>query len=218
MRIPEPTDLMIDKKQCQVYNQSLLNSYDLVEYVNLYKNYLGITSGKIVDLGSGSCNFVIALCLEFSDLTVDCYEASEEMIKLAEENIRQHNLADRIQIIKDNLLNATGNYGAVLINRVLHHIDDTEQLWKVVNDMSSNVFAIDLERPLEFSSLDRLFEVMESMFDDIYVLDTRQSFMAAYTADEVREQIKNYGYNVLSMVTNLEPDIKYSKLIIYHTK
>lgn len=218
MRTPEPTNLMTGEEQCWVYNQSLLNSYDLVEYVNLYKKYLGITSGKIVDLGSGSCNFVIALCLEFPDLKVDCYEASEAMIKLAEENIRQHALTDRIQIIKDNLLNATGNYDAVLINRVLHHIDNTEQLWKVVNDMSGNVFAVDLERPLEFSSLDRLFEIMESMFDEIYILDTRQSFMAAYTADEVREQVKNYGYNVLSIVNNPDPDIKYNKLIIYHTK
>lgn len=218
MRIPEPTNLMTNEEQCQVYNQSLLNSYDLIEYVNLYKKYLGITSGKIVDLGSGSCNFVIALCLEFPDLTVDCYEASEVMIKLAEDNIRQHNLTDRIRIIKDNLLNATGMYDAVLINRVLHHVDDTEELWKVVNDMSSNVFAVDLERPLEFSSLNGLFKVMESMFNNIYVTDTRRSFMAAYTADEVREQVKGYGYNVLSVVNNPDPAIEYSKLIIYHTK
>lgn len=218
MRIPETYHLMNDPEQCLVYNQSLINSYDLIEYVKLYKQYIGISSGKIIDLGSGSCNFVIALCLEFPELSFDCYEASDNMIKIAEENIKKHNLSHRIKIIKDDLLNASGEYDAVLINRVLHHIDDTERLWKIVNSMSNTVFAVDLERPEDILSLSPLFKLMESIFDSTYIEDTRRSFMAAYTRDEVVEQVNSYGYNVVSLVNMPDPDIKYSKLIIYHTK
>ena len=91
-RIPEDFDLMSDVEGCNLYNQSLINSYDLVDYIKLYKTYFNLRTGKIADLGSGPCNFVIALCLEFPELTFDCYENSDIMISLAEENIKKYNL------------------------------------------------------------------------------------------------------------------------------
>jgi len=217
-RIPEDYDLMTDIEGCNFYNQSLINSYDLVDYITLYKNYFNVTAGKIADLGSGPCNFVIALCLEFPDLTFDCYEMSDIMISLAEENIKNNNLSDRIKIIKGDLLSATGNYDGVLINRVLHHINDTENLWKTVKNLSDNVFVVDLERPDEISSLDNLFNLMMPMFDEKYITDTKRSFMASYTKDEVLEQTKDYNYNVISLSCGPDENIRYNKLIVHHIK
>lgn len=217
-RVPEDFSLMTDIEGCQLYNQSLINSYDLIDYINLYKMYFNITSGKIADLGSGSCNFVIALCLEFENLTFDCYENSDTMISLAKENIKNNNLTDRINIIKSDLLLAKGNYDGVLINRVLHHVNDTNQLWKTVSNLSDNVFVVDLERPNEMSSLDNLFELMRPLFDSKYITYTERSFMAAYTKDEVMEQTKDYNYNVISLSCGPDESIRYNKLIVHHTR
>lgn len=219
IRISESNALMTDEHQCNVYNQSLINSYDLIEYINFYKKYLNVTSGKILDLGSGPCNFVIALCLEFPDLMFDCYENSDAMIKLARENIEKHNLSNRINIIKGNLMDARGKYDAVLITRVLHHIEDTATLWKNVNSMSQNVFALDLERPEKIESIEGLFKVMKQMnFDDTFINDTKHSFMAAYTKEEVLDQTKDYNYSVESLTNQPMPGVTYSKLIVYQKR
>lgn len=217
-RIPEDFNLMTDVEGCKFYNESLKNSYDLTDYVNLYKKYFNIPSGHMADLGSGSCNFVIALCLEFPGLSFDCYENSDVMIELANENIKNHNLADRIKVIKNDLLFATGNYDGVLINRVLHHIDNTFLFWNTVNKLSKNVFVVDLERPDDMSSLEGLFELMKTIFDETYINDTKRSFMASYTATEVIDQVQEYGYNVESLSCGPDENIRYNKLIVYQTR
>jgi trans-aconitate methyltransferase len=217
-RISEDFNLMSDVEGCNLYNQSLINSYDLIDYVRLYKNYFNLQSGKIADLGSGPCNFVIALCLEFPELTFDCYENSDVMISLAEENIKAHNLSDRITIIKGDLLLASGKYDGVLINRVLHHIDDTTTLWKTVHALSNNVFVVDLERPENIESLADLFNLMKAYFDEKYIADTTRSFMAAYTKEEVDAQVNEYGYKVESLSSGPDKNVRYNKLIIYHTR
>lgn len=218
-RISESHHLMTDIEQCKAYNDSLVDSYDLVEYTNLYKKYLNLSSGKILDLGSGSCNFVIALCLEFPGLIFDCYEQSDTMINIAKENIEKYGLKSQINIIKDDLMNASGSYDAVLINRVLHHIENPNQLWQNISNISQNVFALDLERPDNIESLDGLFRLMEQMnFNPIFVFDTKRSFMAGYTKDEVLEQIKNYSYSIERLTNEPIPGVKYNKLAIYQKR
>jgi predicted RNA methylase len=209
---------MDDVEGCNFYNQSLVDSYDLVDYIKLYKTYFNLRTGKIADLGSGPCNFVIALCLEFPELTFDCYENSDTMITLAEENIKKYNLSDRINVIKGDLLLASGKYDGVLINRVLHHIEDTVTFWKTVNSLSNNVFVVDLERPDAIELLNGLFDLMKTMFDIKYIEDTTRSFMAAYTKDEVDIQVKEYGYNVVSLSCGPSENIRYNKLVVYHTR
>ena len=61
-RIPEP-ELMLGTVQCEVYNQEFVyDPHILEEFLETYNQHIGITKGSIIDLGSGTCNFVIALC------------------------------------------------------------------------------------------------------------------------------------------------------------
>lgn len=216
MRIPEPKALMVDPVQCEVYNSSLQDQ-EFSEYINLYKEFIGLTSGTIIDLGSGSCKFIVALSLEFPNLKFVCYEDSDAMISIAKKIIEDNNLSDRITIVKNNLMNATGTYDAVLLNRVLHHIDDTTSLWKLINRLSNKVLAVDLLRFNDTNTLDRFIQKLGLFFNKIYVIDTENSFKAAYSQDEILEQVNPYGYNV-KFVTNTFDDVFYSKVIIYHSK
>ena len=185
-RIPEP-ELMEDTVQCNNYNQSLLNNSNaLLKFVQAYTQYIGITNGTIVDLGSGTANFIIELCKTYPNLKVVCYENSNAMIKIAQDNINNEKLQNRITIINDNFFNATGTFDAVIANRVLHHVNDTEKFWQLINNLSKDVLVCDLERP-------KKLEYIGSWFD----VDVKNSFKAAYTANEVRSQITPYGYSVV---------------------
>jgi 2-polyprenyl-3-methyl-5-hydroxy-6-metoxy-1,4-benzoquinol methylase len=184
-RIPEPP-LMEDPAQCEFYNQEFEDDPDcLPRFIATYKKYVGIHDGTVIDLGSGTCNFVVELCRVYPKLNFVCYEASDAMISLAKQNIANSGFENRIAIVKDDFFNATGNFNVVIANRVLHHVNDTENFWKLASNLSDNVLVCDLERPQQLSYIEPEFPE-----------DLKNSFMAAYTVDEVAEQIKSYNYTV----------------------
>jgi len=185
-RIPEP-ELMEGKEQCIAYNQSLVdNKNALSRFIETYNKYIGIFQGSVIDLGSGTANFIIELCKVHPNLTATCYEGSSAMIKIANKNISENNLQDRITIIQDNFFNAKGKFDVVIANRVLHHINDTKSFWSLTNTLSKNVLVCDLERPKELKYIQDHFDI-----------DIKNSFKAAYDIAEVEEQTRLYNYNIL---------------------
>jgi 2-polyprenyl-3-methyl-5-hydroxy-6-metoxy-1,4-benzoquinol methylase len=199
MRVAEP-ELMTDIDQCKAYNENAANSVTLNNYISLYKKLINVTSGNVIDLGSGSCNFVVALAKEFPNLNFTCYELSDAMISIAKQNIKGYN---NIKLVKGNLLSAEGQYDVVLANRVLHHINDTKSFWKTVNDLGKNILVVDINRP---NNTDLNLDIA----DPIYKADVVNSIKSSYNIQEVNDQIKEYNYNVVSDDTG--------KLIIYQTK
>ena len=185
-RIPEP-ELMLNELQCITYNQSLINNNEaLSRFIQTYKKYIGVFEGSVVDLGSGSANFIIELCKAYPNLSVTCYESSSAMIKIANKNISENNLQDRITIIQDDFFNAKGNFDVVIANRVLHHVNNTERFWSLINSLSKNILICDLERPKELKYIKDKFDI-----------DVKNSFKAAYNISEVKDQTRLYNYNVL---------------------
>jgi 2-polyprenyl-3-methyl-5-hydroxy-6-metoxy-1,4-benzoquinol methylase len=190
-RIPEP-ELMEDRDQCEFYNYEFdEDPACLEEFIKTYDQHVGITTGTIIDLGSGTCNFIIELCKTYPDIHVTCYEASSEMIRIANRNIKSNQLADRITIVEDNFFNASGQFDVVIATRVLHHVNKTQEFWSLINRLSSRALICDLERPNE------LVDIQED-----FPIDLKNSFMAAYTVTEVQEQIKGYNYTVLKKLHN----------------
>jgi hypothetical protein len=130
------------------------------------------------------------------------------MIKIATDNINSAGLSLRIQLIQDDIFKATGKYNVALANRLLHHIDETKEFWKLMNLLSENILVVDINRPPRHL-VDRIKESNEYQ-DDVYKEDLISSLQAAYALEEVTEQIKEYNYTITT-------DNQY-KLFVYHTK
>jgi 2-polyprenyl-3-methyl-5-hydroxy-6-metoxy-1,4-benzoquinol methylase len=207
-RIPELTPLMTSIKQCEAYNKYASNPITLHEYIQTYQSLIGIKQGTVIDLGSGTCNFVIALAQSFPNLNFVCYENSTAMIKIAKDNIISAGLTSKIQLIQDDVFNATGKYDVVLANRLLHHVNETEEFWKLINLLAENLLVIDINRPPKHV-IDHMRENHEYQ-EDIHKEDLISSLQAAYSLQEVIEQIKEYDYTITA-------DNNY-KLFVYHTK
>jgi len=208
MRIPESTPLMTDNDQCIAYNKYSSEPKQLTEYVRTYQSLIGIEQGSIIDLGSGTCNFVIALAQQFPDLNFVCYENSPAMVRIAKNNIDSAGLSHRINIVERDIFCATGQYDVVLANRLLHHINETHEFWKLINSLSDNVLVIDINRPPEHVVNNILQN--DQYQEPVYKHDLISSMQAAYSLEEVIDQIKEYGYDILSD--------KYYRLFVYHTK
>jgi 2-polyprenyl-3-methyl-5-hydroxy-6-metoxy-1,4-benzoquinol methylase len=205
-RIPELTPLMTDTDQCIAYNEHASNPVTLYEYIQTYRLLIGIEQGTVIDLGSGTCNFVIALAQACPNLNFVCYENSPAMIKIATDNINSAGLSSKIQLIQNDIFNAIGKYDVVLANRVLHHIDETNAFWKLINSLSENVLVIDINRPPTHV----IDHIRENNKHNVYIEDLISSLQAAYSLEEVTEQINEYNYTITT-------DEKH-KLFVYHTK
>lgn len=208
MRIPELTPLMTDTNQCVSYNRYASNPVQLQEYVQTYQSLIGLEQGTVIDLGSGTCNFVIALAQNFPNLDFVCYENSPSMIKIAKDNITIAGLDSRIQLIQDDIFNATGKYDVALANRLLHHIDETTVFWKLINSLSEKILVVDINRP-PIHIVDHIRENDEYQ-DDVYKQDLISSLRAAYSLEEVTGQIKEYNFTITT-------DNQYN-LFVHHTK
>lgn len=208
MRIPELTPLMTDVDQCMAYNMYASHPVHLAEYVQTYKSLIGIEQGTVIDLGTGSGNFVIALAQHFPNLNFVCYENSPAMLTIAKANIDTAGLSSRIQLIKSDIFNATGKYDIVLANRLLHHINETDKFWQLINSLGETVLVIDINRPPQ-RVVDHI-QANDEYQEPIYKHDLISSMQAAYSLEEVTEQVKEYNYTILSD--------NYYRLFVYHTK
>jgi ubiquinone/menaquinone biosynthesis C-methylase UbiE len=192
-RIPEP-ELMLGTVQCEVYNQEFVyDPHILEEFLETYNQHIGITKGSIIDLGSGTCNFVIALCKIHPALSVTCYEASSAMIEIAQRNIAQAGLENQINLIQDDFFNAQGQFDLVIANRVLHHVNDTMGFWNLIDRLGKNVLVCDLGRP-------NTLEFLNHPFSE----DAVNSLKSAYTLEEVQDQINDYNYSLVKKTLMLD--------------
>jgi len=208
-RIPEP-ELMLDPEQCKIYNDILSDKDNpsIKSFIKTYDLFIGITNGHIIDLGTGSANFVIELCKKYPKLKVTCYEGSKTMVDIANENIAKEGLENNITMLHEDMFNAYGSYDAVLANRVLHHVNDTDSFWQLLDRLSNNLLVCDIVRP----SL-QVFENFIS-HEHGYEEDLVNSLRAAYTIDEVLDQIQIYDHNLLK--EKLDWDI--CRLTVYQNK
>ena len=188
-RIPEPS-IMLDANQCASYNQEIINDPSCIDlFLDRYDKFIGIEQGNLIDLGSGSCNFVISLCSKYPKLHVFCYEVSQEMINIAVKNIESANVHNQITIVQDDFMLATGRYDGLIASRVLHHVNDHTKFWQKVYSLSNNILVCDLERP---DSLEFVEKVCESES-----IDFKNSLLAAYNCNEVANQINDYPFMII---------------------
>lgn len=198
-RIPEP-ELMLDPEQCRIYNDVLSdeNNPSIKSYIKTYDLFIGVKQGHIVDLGTGSANFIIELVKKYPKLKVTCYEGSKAMIDIANRNIENAGLTNNITMLHEDMFNAYGVYDAVLANRVLHHVNDTDGFWQLIDRLSNKLLVCDIERPTL-----QIFERFLS-HDHNYEEDLVNSLRAAYTVDEVLDQIKIHDYNIMREALDLD--------------
>lgn len=197
---------MLDVDQCKQYDSYSSTLETLRTFRDMYKEYINIDTGIVLDLGSGTCSFVVFLCQSFPNLKFVCYEESKTMLEIARKKIEDNNLTDRITLIEQDLFTAQGKYDVVIANRVLHHIEDTKLFWETVTKLSDNILVIDINRP----DSELVEQLSKANINIVYRTDLVNSMKAAYTVDEVKEQVKDYPLTVFADEAN--------RLIVHHNK
>ena len=199
-RILEP-ELMEDPKQVQAYAQADFSESNEHFLQNL-KALIGVSGfeGYALDLGCGpgdiSCRFTKA----YPSARVDALDGSRAMLDYAE-SIMPSELSTRVRFIHGKLPTVSlprSRYDLIFSNSLLHHLPEPQALWHFVKryaDNGASIAVMDLYRPQSVRQAKEIVERYAATEPEILQRDFYHSLLAAFTPEEIEEQLREAGLN-----------------------
>lgn len=213
-RCPEP-ELMTASEQVIAYSDADFNSGDqsfiqrLQELIHQSGSDL-LSGSLILDLGCGPGNISERLAVCWPACQVIGLDGSPEMIKMA--NKRRAALSLPTQNLSYQLVDLScfrmddfdflKGASIILSNSFLHHLHNPQTLWNVVKTFAGSnalIFHRDLRRPCTEGEVDLLCDRYTSEAPPVLRRDFQASLLAAFTADEVSDQLDEACLGCLSV-------------------
>ncbi len=209
-RVPEP-ELMSDEDQAMAYaNADFEEPHN--HFISLLKDSVANVlpeSGIAMDLGCGAADISIRFAKAFQSYQVDGLDGSAAMLAEGEKAINVSELNHRINLIQDYLEETSlvsKEYNLVFSNSLLHHLHEPMLLWNCIKNAKGNpaVFIMDLMRPDNDDEVARMVDEYAHGEPEVLQRDFYNSLKAAFTADEVKQQIVDAGIEgfKVSIVSN----------------
>jgi ubiquinone/menaquinone biosynthesis C-methylase UbiE len=197
-RIPEP-ELMNEDDQSAAYAAADWSESHGKIPGYFRERFPSFSSGRVLDLGCGAADVTVRFVQAFPETTALGVDGSDAMLAFGRRRVREAGLDARIRLenhyLPDSALEQQG-FDAVICNSLLHHVVDPIALWQTAVRCAkpgAPILLIDLLRPPDRDSVVRL--VNEHAHDAPPVLqrDFIASLHAAYTVEEVRQQLLAAG-------------------------
>lgn len=195
-RIPEPEELMDDPAQALAYARADFAEANATFVALVEQGADPSLRGRLLDLGCGPADIPIALAERHPGLSIEAIDGAPPMLDLARENLADRpQLGTRVQLrcayLPCDYLDRHG-YDFVVSNSLLHHLADPAVMWATIAHCAAPGAAVrvmDLARPVSPVAVDALVETYAINEADVLRRDFRNSLFAAYTVDEVRDQL-----------------------------
>lgn len=204
-RITEP-ELMDDAVQARAYADADFESAHQA-FIHLFQEkfpQLEITN-EVLDLGCGPCDISRRFANAFPDAILHAVDGATSMLQEADRLNKQHGLNKRIRLIESRLPNLDlpqQHYHTIISNSLLHHLHAPHVLWQTIQSHAkpfANVFVMDLMRPETKEMAEALVEQYAIHEPEILKQDFYHSLCAAFTPDEVQEQLDDHSLSQLSV-------------------
>ncbi len=195
-RTPEPAELMDEAAQAKAYAEADFSDANTL-FVTLLEQHGGASlDGRVLDLGCGPADIPMTLATRHPGLDIDALDGARAMLDLAARRLdARRDIALRLRLLHDYLPSSTlprRHYRYLVSNSLLHHLADPGVLWDTIKhcgEAGAQVLVMDLARPSSVPALDGLVETYAIDAPEVLRRDFRNSLMAAYTPDEVRDQL-----------------------------
>lgn len=197
-RVPEP-ELMDSAAQVDAYAAADFAEGNQAFADRVAQALAGEPSGGLIDLGCGPGDICRRLADLLPDWSIEGLDAGPNMLKTAERETDGTPHAGRIRYrlarLPDQELPSHG-YQAVVSNSLLHHLPDPSALWTSIRQLAAPgafVQVMDLDRPDDETAARSLVDAYAWKEPDVLREDFYNSLCAAWTAEEVTEQLKAAG-------------------------
>ncbi|WP_019625307.1 trans-aconitate 2-methyltransferase [Thioalkalivibrio sp. ALJT] len=197
-RRPEP-ELMLEPDQARAYAEADFAAPHEGFVDAFAEAFPGPVSGPVLDLGCGPGDVSLRFAARYPACEVDGLDGAPAMLAAGKALMAGHPAARRVNLGEGCLPEARGPrapYATIISNSLLHHLHTPAALWQAIRrdgTPGAAVFVMDLRRPDSEAAVKAL--VAQYAADDPEVLrrDFEHSLHAAFTPDEVREQLAAAG-------------------------
>ena len=204
-RIPEP-ELMDNKAQAEAYAcADFATPHN--HFIELFKEkFPGLEiDDAVLDLGCGPADISRRFAQAYPACHVHGVDGAKAMLEFGEQLNEQAGLSHRVQLIEACLPGASlpqNFYHVIISNSLLHHLHDPMVLWQTIQQHAkpfAHVFIMDLMRPDSESRAEELKELYAADEPPILQQDFHNSLLAAFTPDEVQQQLDELGLSGLQV-------------------
>jgi len=207
-RTLEP-ELMEDPAQVLAYAAADF-SQENQGFVDHFREYFpDFSEGHVFDLGCGPGDIPIRFAQAFPSCLITAVDASEPMIRLAEETVQQAGLSGRIAFRCERFQDLVGTniVDAAISNSLLHHVPNPLQFWhklRLLVKPGSPVLVMDLLRPESPEAALAIVDQYASGAPDVLRRDFYSSQLAAFTEDEISSQLARL--NLTRLIVDVPDD------------
>lgn len=205
-RILEP-ELMEDAEQALAYSHAdFATSHQM--RVTWFQERFGREThpASILDLCCGGGDMTFRFARAFSNTHILAVDGSQAMLDIAHKDVQaEPEIAARIQFVKAFLPSDAipkAHYNLVMSHSALHHFHDPNALWETLRAHTrpgTLVFVSDLQRTQSVEAAEQLVQERAANEHPILQKDFAASLCAAFTPEEVREQLKANGLEKLKI-------------------
>ncbi|MEI7729376.1 MAG: class I SAM-dependent methyltransferase [Verrucomicrobiota bacterium] len=201
-RIPEP-ELMETAEQAAAYANADFAAPH-ARFIELFREAFpdAAITGEALDAGCGPGDIALRFARAFPQCHVVGVDGSAEMLRHGREILLRQppELRNRISLVQ-GLLPAPELHGqkfdTIICNSLLHHLHDPRVMWQTVRNFArpgARVFVVDLRRPDCAEDARKLMELYGGGEPEILRRDFYNSLLAAFSPDEIREQLTAAGF------------------------
>ena len=164
-------------------------------FVDRFGQFFGeFSGGHVLDAGCGPADIPIRFARQYPSCHVTAVDASQPMIRLAEQAVSQAGLSGRITLRCERFEAIPGAnvFDAVLSNSLLHHLPNPLQFWHKLRQLvkpGSPVLVMDLLRPDSPEEAQAIVDRYAAGAPAILRRDFFNSLVAAFTEDEITTQL-----------------------------
>jgi len=205
-RTMEP-ELMLDADQAEAYAKADF-SEPHQRYVELCRDHFGAAEvdGWVLDLGCGPGDVTFRFARAFPKARMVGVDGSGAMLEWARKTAKADpSLSSRVQFVEGYLPRAAvpeHNYSAIISNSLLHHLPEPMVLWEIVcryGRPGTQVCIMDLRRPATEDAARSLMTRHCGGEPEVLRMDFYNSLLAAFTPDEVRQQLERAGLGAFTV-------------------
>ncbi len=193
-RIPEH-DLMNDSAQAEAYAESDFSEPHDAFVAHFRIRFSGFSKGDVLDLGCGTADVIIRFARAFPETHITGIDGAQAMLNIGLRDIDLEGLTNQIKLkrylLPDNELSKK-QFDAVISNSLLHHLNDPLILWQTIKRCAKHeapIFVMDLLRPDTEEQAKEFVQLYAADASTILQKDFYNSLLAAYTVDEIQQQL-----------------------------
>ncbi|MFO7629423.1 MAG: methyltransferase [Prochlorococcaceae cyanobacterium] len=212
-RIPEP-ELMDDEAQVRAYAEADFGGSDAAMLERMFALCGGDPGPRLVDLGCGPGNISFRLASRWPLASVLGIDGAPRMLAVARQRAAAlpAQQAERLEFQQTLLPLAepgclASSFSAVVSNSLLHHLHDPAVLWQAVAQLAAPgafVYVQDLRRPASPGAVDALVASEMAGAPEVLRRDYRASLHAAFSPEEVEQQLQQTGLAAQLQVAPLQ--------------